>query len=78
MAVTGDMSQIDLPSGTRSGLADALDVLDGVNGVRTVRFGESDVVRHSMVTRIVTAYNARDRQKSAGDAGGDGGTDRNQ
>lgn len=78
MAVTGDMSQIDLPSGTRSGLADALDVLDGVNGVRTVRFGESDVVRHSMVTRIVTAYNARDMQKGAGEAGGDGGTDRNQ
>lgn len=74
MAVTGDMSQIDLPAGTRSGLADALDVLDGVDGVRTVRFGESDVVRHAMVTRIVTAYNARDRatkngRNEAGDAG---------
>ncbi|MDA0784687.1 MAG: PhoH family protein [Proteobacteria bacterium] len=78
MAVTGDMSQIDLPSGTRSGLADALDVLDGVNGVRTVRFGESDVVRHSMVTRIVTAYNARDRLKSSGDGDDHGGTDRNR
>jgi phosphate starvation-inducible protein PhoH and related proteins len=78
MAVTGDMSQIDLPSGTRSGLADALDVLDGVNGVRTVRFGEADVVRHNMVTRIVTAYNARDREKSSGDGDDAGGTDRNR
>jgi phosphate starvation-inducible PhoH-like protein len=63
MAVTGDMSQIDLPRGTRSGLADALDVLDRVDGVRVVRFGEADVVRHAMVTRIVTAYNARDSQR---------------
>ena len=38
MAITGDMSQIDLPSGTRSGLGDALDVLNGVNGVEIVRF----------------------------------------
>ncbi|HCP00111.1 MAG TPA: phosphate starvation-inducible protein PhoH, partial [Rhodospirillaceae bacterium] len=61
MAVTGDMSQVDLPSGTRSGLADALDVLGNVEGVRIVRFGEGDVVRHGMVTKIVTAYNARDK-----------------
>lgn len=65
MAITGDMSQIDLPSGTRSGLGDALDVLNGVNGVEIVRFGENDVVRHAMVTRIVTAYNARDKQRRA-------------
>lgn len=78
MAVTGDMSQVDLPSGTRSGLADALDVLEGVNGVRTVRFGESDVVRHTMVARIVTAYNARDKLTSAGNGDDGGGTDRNR
>ena len=78
MAVTGDMSQIDLPSGTKSGLADALDVLDGVNGVRTVRFGESDVVRHKMVARIVTAYNARDKLKSSGNGDDTGDTDRNR
>ena len=65
MAVTGDMSQVDLPSGTRSGLADALDVLGNVGGVRIVRFGEGDVVRHGMVTKIVTAYNARDKLLSA-------------
>tara|TARA_R110002110_G_scaffold415612_6_gene652066 strand:+ start:92663 stop:93670 length:1008 start_codon:yes stop_codon:yes gene_type:complete len=78
MAITGDMSQIDLPSGTKSGLADALDVLDGVDGVRTVRFGESDVVRHAMVARIVTAYNARDKLKSAGNGNSTGDTDRNR
>lgn len=65
MAITGDMTQIDLPSGTRSGLGDALDVLDRVQGVEVVRFGEDDVVRHAMVGRIVGAYNARDKQRSA-------------
>jgi phosphate starvation-inducible PhoH-like protein len=65
MAVTGDMSQVDLPSGTRSGLADALDVLDRIDGVRIVRFGAEDVVRHGMVTKIVTAYNARDKARTA-------------
>ena len=67
MAVTGDMSQIDLPSGTRSGLGDALDVLQGLNGVSTVRFSDADVVRHSLVTRIVRAYDARDAAKRATD-----------
>jgi phosphate starvation-inducible PhoH-like protein len=65
MAVTGDLTQIDLPRGTQSGLKDALDTLDGVEGVATVRFGEDDVVRHPMVQRIVHAYNARDRQRTA-------------
>ncbi|MBO6783895.1 MAG: phosphate starvation-inducible protein PhoH, partial [Alphaproteobacteria bacterium] len=40
-------------------------VLERVDGVRIVRFGEADVVRHAMVTRIVSAYNARDKQRSA-------------
>ena len=65
MAVTGDPTQIDLPRGAQSGLKDALDTLDGVEGVATVRFGEDDVVRHPMVQRIVHAYNARDRQRNA-------------
>jgi len=60
MAVTGDMSQIDLPPGTRSGLGDALEVLEGVAGVSAVRFTHADVVRHPLVTRIVQAYEARD------------------
>jgi len=67
MAVTGDMSQIDLPSGTRSGLGDALEVLEGVAGVSTVNFTHADVVRHSLVTRIVRAYEARDVRNKATD-----------
>ncbi len=61
MAITGDPSQVDLPLGAKSGLKDALDVLDGVPGVSTVRFSDADVVRHPLVTRIVKAYNARER-----------------
>jgi phosphate starvation-inducible PhoH-like protein len=60
MAITGDPSQIDLPLGQRSGLNDALDILDGVEGVAMVRFGQADVVRHPLVTRIVRAYEARE------------------
>ncbi|MCH2549763.1 MAG: PhoH family protein [Alphaproteobacteria bacterium] len=59
MAVTGDMTQIDLPSGVRSGLGDALEVLEGVSGVSKIKFDDSDVVRHDLVTRIVRAYDKR-------------------
>lgn len=61
MAITGDPSQVDLPLGAKSGLRDALDILDGVPGVATVNFTDADVVRHPLVTRIVKAYNARER-----------------
>ena len=54
--VTGDITQIDLPRGKRSGLIEALDVLRGVKGVRFVRFDERDVVRHDLVKRIILAY----------------------
>lgn len=67
MVVTGDLSQIDLPPGTRSGLADALEVLEGVPGVSAVNFTDADVVRHSLVMRIVRAYDARDVRKKATD-----------
>ncbi|MGE0717521.1 MAG: PhoH family protein [Alphaproteobacteria bacterium] len=63
MAVTGDLSQVDLPSGTRSGLSDALETLDGVEGIDVVRFGAADVVRHPLVARIVRAYDAREAAK---------------
>ena len=62
MVITGDMSQIDLPAGTRSGLGDALQVLDGVAGIGMVNFTEKDVVRHSLVMRIVRAYDSRDNR----------------
>ncbi len=56
MVVTGDVTQIDLPSGRRSGLTDAVDVLRGVEGISFVHFDDRDVVRHSLVQRIVKAY----------------------
>lgn len=56
MIVTGDPTQIDLPPNTRSGLVEALRVLDGVPGIVTVRFNDSDVVRHPLVAEIVKAY----------------------
>jgi phosphate starvation-inducible PhoH-like protein len=58
--VTGDITQIDLPSGKPSGLVDALEVLAGVEGIGIQRFTESDVVRHPLVQSIVRAYEKRD------------------
>ncbi|MBT2745427.1 MULTISPECIES: PhoH family protein [unclassified Lysobacter] len=58
--VTGDLTQIDLPKHVKSGLRDALDVLREVNGISFTFFEAKDVVRHPLVARIVTAYDARD------------------
>ena len=62
MVVTGDLTQVDLPRGQKSGLADALDVLEDVKGIGIVRFGAADVVRHELVRRIVSAYDDRGRR----------------
>ena len=59
MVITGDLSQVDLPPGVRSGLKDALDTLEGVPGIVVNRFDRNDVVRHPLVGRIVEAYDAR-------------------
>jgi phosphate starvation-inducible PhoH-like protein len=56
MVVTGDLTQIDLPTGRRSGLLDAAEILRGVEGISFVQFDERDVVRHTLVQRIVRAY----------------------
>jgi len=56
MIVTGDPTQVDLPSHTKSGLVEALRILDGVPGIVTVRFNDQDVVRHPLVAEIVRAY----------------------
>jgi phosphate starvation-inducible PhoH-like protein len=56
MVVTGDVTQIDLPTGKRSGLTDAVEVLRGVDGISMVFFDDRDVVRHPLVQRIVKAY----------------------
>ncbi|MDB5700261.1 MAG: PhoH family protein [Sphingomonadales bacterium] len=60
MVVCGDPKQIDLPDITKSGLADAVSKLEGVEGIATVRFGVADVVRHPVVGRIVEAYEGPD------------------
>ncbi|HXQ50287.1 MAG TPA: PhoH family protein [Stellaceae bacterium] len=65
MAVTGDLSQVDLPKGTRSGLRDALDTIAGVEGMAVVEFTDADVVRHPLVARIVAAYDNRDRRAAS-------------
>ncbi|MCA0248403.1 MAG: PhoH family protein [Proteobacteria bacterium] len=62
MVITGDPSQTDLPGGQKSGLNDAIDTLKEVDGVRFVRLTSKDVVRHDLVTRIVEAYDARDKK----------------
>ena len=58
MAVTGDPTQIDLPNIRDSGLAHAVGLLEGVQGIGVTRFGSEDVVRHPLVERIVRAYDA--------------------
>ena len=56
--ITGDITQIDLPNPRKSGLVDAINILDGVEGISFCHFADSDVVRHALVQRIVRAYEA--------------------
>lgn len=63
MIITGDVTQIDLPRTTKSGLIHALDVLKGVEGVGRVDFSKKDIVRHHLVQRIVEAYERHDKQE---------------
>jgi phosphate starvation-inducible PhoH-like protein len=67
MVVNGDPTQVYLPAGSRSGLADALQALQGLDEAAVVRFTAQDVVRHRLVARIVGAYEARDRTTRGGD-----------
>ena len=60
MAVCGDLSQVDLPRGDRSGLRDATELLSSLDGVAFVQFTDADVVRHHLVTKIVRAYAHRE------------------
>jgi phosphate starvation-inducible PhoH-like protein len=61
--VTGDVTQIDLPGGARSGLVHASSILEDVEGITVVRFGENDVIRHPLVGRIVQAYERRSEEE---------------
>ena len=56
MIITGDMTQIDLPKNTRSGLGEALEILQNIKGISIVEMNQKDIVRHKLVTSIVDAY----------------------
>jgi len=56
--ITGDITQIDLPNPRKSGLIEAINILDGVDGIRFIRFEDGDVVRHHLVQRIIRAYDS--------------------
>lgn len=56
MIITGDLTQVDLPHNTRSGLAEAMKILDDVEGISIIKLGQKDIVRHKLVTRIVNAF----------------------
>jgi phosphate starvation-inducible PhoH-like protein len=62
MIITGDMTQIDLPHSQKSGLIEALHILNNVEGIGVVNLDRSDIVRHKLVTRIVNAYEAFDKE----------------
>ncbi|MDE6396622.1 MAG: PhoH family protein, partial [Muribaculaceae bacterium] len=63
MIITGDITQIDLPRTTASGLVQAMKILDGVNGIGRVEFTKKDIVRHQLVQRIVEAYERFDKER---------------
>jgi phosphate starvation-inducible PhoH-like protein len=61
--VTGDITQTDLPRGQKSGLRDALELVDGIRGIGRVQFTDQDVVRHPLVAALIRAYDHRDRAR---------------
>jgi phosphate starvation-inducible PhoH-like protein len=73
MVVTGDLSQVDLPSGANSGLAEAVEILTGIEGVSFVHFTDADVVRHPLVMKVVRAYAAREQRRAQGASENRGG-----
>jgi predicted ribonuclease YlaK len=66
MIITGDPSQVDLPNGQTSGLAEAVRLLDGVEGISQVKFTAEDVIRHELVARIVAAYEGLPQKPATG------------
>lgn len=63
IVVTGDITQIDLPGGKRSGLKEAMRVLKNIRGIQFIEFSQNDVVRHRLVQRIIEAYDQYDKKK---------------
>ena len=56
MIITGDLTQIDLPRQQTSGMKEAINVLDGIEGIGIIKLNQKDIVRHKLVTKIVEAY----------------------
>ena len=67
MVVNGDLSQVDLPRGTISGLRDALDTLKNISNISSVTFSAADVVRHGLVAKIVKAYEEKSKKLQEND-----------
>jgi len=63
LVITGDITQVDLPRGTKSGLVEAVQVLRDIDEIAIVHFTEADVVRHPLVSKIVKAYDAQEKEK---------------
>jgi phosphate starvation-inducible PhoH-like protein len=68
--ITGDITQTDLPRGQRSGLRDALELVEGIRGIGKVQFSDQDVVRHPLVAALIRAYDRRDRARFEAREGG--------
>ena len=66
MIINGDLSQVDLPSGTKSGLREAVKILSNINDIGFVEFDEKDVVRNSLVSKIVSNYKSFERSSGVG------------
>ncbi len=73
MVVTGDITQVDLPNNTPSGLIHAKNILKKIKGIRIIHFTEKDVVRHELVKHIVHAYEEESTSSSNGNSGADSG-----
>ena len=65
VVVNGDITQIDLPAGKRSGLKDAIQILEHVDGIASVFLTSADVVRHELVQRIINAYDKHNAARAA-------------
>lgn len=74
IVITGDVTQVDLPRGTKSGLRQVQDILADVEDVHFSRLTSTDVVRHKLVGRIVDAYERYDSAVAEEEAGGSGGS----
>jgi phosphate starvation-inducible PhoH-like protein len=70
--VTGDITQIDLPAGKKSGLVEALEVCGKIEGIGVAQFNEKDVVRHNLVQQIIRAYEEYDGSQPQRVSGGNG------